>query len=194
MLNLLLLVLSALEPGTAVSAAPARTEPREIMREPRVAGPTAVEFRTLSQPHPYSDDRMFPDIAIGALQIDGDTLYVQLTNKGRSATQSSTLVAARAVVAGVKTDLAESRTGRLAAGESRWVPIRGFSIKTASNSAPAFSIAGATTVSAVARILPSTSGTLDRSGQGCGDCTSETDEANNVLTLSGDAIKRGAPK
>jgi len=197
MLNLLLLALAAHGPATVTvsSAVPVDmmgTHP--FIREPRVAGPTAVEFRTLSQPHPNSDDRTFPDIAISALRIDGDTLYVQLTNKGRSGTQSSTLIAARAVSAGMKSDRAEVRTGRFAPGETRWVPIRGFSVKTASNGGSVFSLASASVVSAAARILPSTAGTLDRSGEGCGECTEEMDETNNVLTLSGDAIKRGPPQ
>jgi flagellar basal body L-ring protein FlgH len=164
------------------------------IREPNIQGPTPYENHSLSQPHPNSDNRMFPDIALKALKVDGDTLYVQLTNKGRSATQSTTLVAARAVANGMKSDLAQARTGRLAAGESRWVPVKGFSVRTASTSGAVFALSNATLVSAAARILPSAAGTLDRSGQGCGSCTAEADESNNELTRSGAAIEHGRPQ
>jgi len=188
-------LLLALAPAAAVvPQAPVQPRDMPFIREPRVAGPTALEWRTMSQPHANSDDRMFPDIAIGALSIDGDTLYVQLTNKGRSGTQTGALVAARAVAGGMKSDLIEVKTGRLAPGETRWVPLKGFSVKTASTNGTVFALANATVVSAVARLLPSSAGTLDRSGQGCGECTTEMDDSNNTLTLSGAAIKHGAPR
>src|SRR5215213_3017941 len=125
MLAALMLVLA---PAAELPATPVVPREMPFIREPRVAGPTAVNFGTLSQPHRYSDDRMFPDIAIGALSIDGDTLYVQVTNKGRSPTRASTLVVARAQSAGARSDLAQARTGRLAPGETRWVAVKGFSV------------------------------------------------------------------
>lgn len=188
-----LLLALAPAPAAVPEIAPEPQQMR-IIREPMVAGPTPLEFRTLSQPHPNSDDRMFPDIAIGAMNIDGDTLYVELTNKGRSATQTPTLVAARAVSGAMRSDLVEVKTGRLAAGESRWVPVKGFSVKTASTSGTVFALANATVVSAAARLLPSSVGALDRTGQGCGECTTEMSEDNNQLTLRGSAIGHGAPR
>jgi hypothetical protein len=168
--------------------------PREVPMTREFVGPTPVENIWLRPGHKNSDDRMFPDIAIGQLQIDGDTLYVKLINRGHGATQAQTLVVARAEAGGVKSDLAQVRTGKLTAGESRWVPVKGFSFRTASTAESVFALANASVVSAAARLLPSTAGALDRSGQGCGDCTVEMDEANNVLTLAGDAIKHGRPE
>ena len=156
----------------------------------RVVGPTPFENHPLSQPHRNMDNRMFPDIEIGAMRIDGDTLYVRVTNKGGSGTRSSTLVAARAEGDGIKSDLAQARTGRLGPGESRWVPIKGFA---AASRGPAFALANANVVSAVARIMPSSVGALDRSGNGCEGCE-DGNEANNVLTASASAIVRGKPE
>jgi hypothetical protein len=93
----------------------------------------------------------------------------------------------------MKTDEVRTRTDRLAAGESRWVALKGFSVKSASISAPVFDLASANVVSAAAWLLPSSAGALDRSGQGCGECTADANEVNNVLTLKGEAIERGAP-
>ena len=165
-----------------------------VMREPRQAGVTPYENRTLSMPHRNSDDRMFPDIAIGALQIDGDTLYVKVINKGRGPVQVPIMVAARAEANGVRSEALQARTGKLAGGESRWVPLRGFSFKAASTNAPVFELASAKLVSAVVHLVPSSASVLDRSGQGCGECTREMDEANNSLTASGDALKHGKPQ
>jgi hypothetical protein len=190
-------LLIALAPGPmAVPVMSTPIIPRDMpfIREPRVAGVTPGENHTLSQPHPNSDDRMFPDIAIKDLKIDGDTLYVRLANLGRGGARVPILLAARAMAGGVKSDVAQIRTNRLAAGETRWVPIKGFSVKTAATAPSVFALANATAVSAAARLVPSSAGTLDRSGQGCGDCTSEIDETNNVLTLSGEALKRGKPQ
>lgn len=191
MLVPLLLVLA---PATAaVSQAPAQPRETPMMREPRVAGPTAFEWRTMSQPHPNSDDRMFPDIAVKDMRVAGDTLYIRLVNQGRGAARSSILVVARAAENGVKSDEIQARTGSLAAGESRWVPLRGFAVKAAAISAPVFDISSAEIVSAAAWLLPSTAGALDRSGQGCNECSIDADTSNNVLTLRGDAIGRSSP-
>lgn len=175
------------------SPAPAIFIPEPIIREIR-QGPTPFAERTLSQPHPNSDDRMFPDLAIKDLRIDGDTLYVRVANQARGATQVPVLVAARALSNGARSDLAQVRTTRLAGGESRWVALKGFSIRTASTAQPVFALANASAVSAVARLVPSTAGMLDRSGRGCQECVTEMDETNNVLTLSGAAIGHGAPR
>lgn len=187
-------LLLALAPAPA-TAAQVPSQPREMpfIREPRVAGPTPFEWRTMSQPHPNSDDRMFPDIAVKGMRIDGDTLYVQVVNQGRGSARTPILIVARAAENGMKSDEVQARTDRLAAGESRWVPLRGFSVKSASLVAPVFQLAAASTVSAAAWLMPSTSGTLDRSGQGCGECTDDADQSNNLLTLSGQAIARGLP-
>ena len=191
MLVPLLLAMAPAPPAAAIAPAPMREMP--MMREPRVAGPTAFEWRTMSQPHPNSDDRMFPDIAVKDMRIAGDTLYVRLANQGRRASQVPVMLVARAAENGMKTDEVRVRTGRLAAGESRWVALKGFSVKSASISAPVFDLASASAVSAAAWLLPSSAGALDRSGEGCGECTADADETNNILTLKGASIGRGPP-
>ena len=181
-------------PMLLLLAAQVSSEPHPVpfMREIR-QGPMPFQERTMSQPHRFSDDRMFPDIAIGALSIDGDTLYVQLTNRGLSATRTNAMVVARAQSNGMVSDLAETRTGRLSPGETRWVPLKGFSVRTASTHGAVFSLSGATTVSAAVQLVPSSAGALDRSGDGCGECTLEMKDGNNQLTLSGPAILHGKP-
>jgi hypothetical protein len=157
-------------------------------------GPMQAENIYLRPGHAYSDDRMFPDIAIGALSVDGDTLYVQLTNKGRSRTEVPIQIAARANAGSVKSQLAEARTGPLKAGESRWVAIHGFSVRTAATTPVVFALANATAVSAVARMLPPPGSSLDRSGQQCGDCTQDADQTNNSVIVTADALKHGKPE
>jgi hypothetical protein len=191
MLSILALILAA-PASAALPAAPPM--PHEVPMRREFVGPTPGENHTLSMPHPNSDDRMFPDIAIGALQIDGDTLYVRLINRGSGPAQVPIVVAARAKIGGVATDLAQARTGKLMAGESRWVQVKGFSMKTAATNAPVFALENAGAVSAIARLVPSSAGVLDRSGQGCGECTAEMDLANNSVTLAGTAIKHGRPQ
>lgn len=181
MLNLLLMLAAA--PATPIAP------PEPIIREIR-QGPMPGENIYLRPPHKGSDDRMFPDIAVKAMRIDRDTLYVQLANQGRGSARASILVAARAEANGMRSEAVEARTGRLAAGESRWVPLKGFAVKSASTSPPVFDLAAATVVSAAARLVPSTASALDRSGEGCSDCTIDSDESNNLLTLHGDSIKR----
>jgi hypothetical protein len=184
-------MLSALIIGLA--AAPMAREMPRI--EPFKQGPMPAENIYLRPGHKNSDDRMFPDIAIGALSVDGDTLYVKLINKGRSRTETPIQIAARAEANGVRSDLAQLRIeGQLKAGESKWVALHGFSFKTASTSAPVFALENATVVSAAARLLPSTAGALSRSGQGCGACTTESDASNNMLTLAGSALGHGRPR
>jgi hypothetical protein len=177
-----------------LAAAPIRVigPPTPMIREIQ-QGPMPFEWRTMSQPHANSDDRMFPDIAIKDMRIDGDTLYVRLANQGRGSTQVPIMVVARAAENGIKTDEVQARTARLAAGESRWVPLKGFAVKTAAIAAPVFDLSAANIVSAAAWLMPSTASALDRSGQGCGECASDADTSNNLLTLKGAAIGRGAP-
>ena len=191
MLIPLLLALAAAPPAIA----PLPSQPREMptMREPRVAGPTAFEWRTMSQPHPNSDDRMFPDIAIGDMRIVGDTLYVELVNQGRGSARTPIAVVARAAENGMKSEEVQARTSRLAAGEKRWVPLKGFAVKTAAMASPVFDLSSAEIVSAAAWLLPSSAGALDRSGQGCGDCAADANPSNNMLTLRADAISRTMP-
>jgi hypothetical protein len=181
MLNLLLVL--------AAAPAPPMARPEPVMREIR-QGPMPFQERTMSQPHPNSDDRMFPDIAVKGMRIDRDTLYVELVNQGHGSARVPILVVARAEANGVRSEAVEARTARLTAGESRWVPLKGFAVKSVSLASPVFDLASANIVSAAARLLPSTAGALDRSGQGCGDCSIDSDESNNLLTLHADSIKR----
>ena len=186
-------LLLALAP-MAATAPQVTVQPREpMMREPTRAGPTPFEWRTMSQPHPNSDDRMFPDIAVKDMRIVGDTLYVELVNQGRSATRVPIMVVARAAENGMKTDEVQARTDRLEAGQSRWVQLKGFGVKTAAIKTPVFDLSSADLVSAAAWLLPSTAGTLDRSGQGCGDCSTDADTSNNILSLKGASIGRSPP-
>lgn len=180
----------ALAQVAPVALPPQPISPRDVPPSRERAGPTAFENHPLSQPHKNMDNRMFPDIAIGAMRIDGGTLYVRVTNKGGAGTRSSTLVAARAESGGIRSELAQARTGRMSPGESRWVPITGFK---ASASGQVFALANANFVSAVARISPSSAGALDRSGNGCESCE-DRNEANNILTAAAAAIARGKPE
>lgn len=184
MLNLLF-ILAAAPGGAMVHTGP-------IMRETRIL-PMPYEWHTLSQPHANSDDRMFPDIAVNDMRIDGDTLYVRVVNKGRGGARVPIEVIARAASNGMKSEEVAVRTPRLAAGESRWVVLKGFSVKSASISAPVFDLATASAVSAAAWLLPSTAGSLDRSGQSCGECSTDSDETNNILNLNGNSIVHGRP-
>ena len=187
MLHLLLL-------AAALQAPAAAPPPRFLPELTPVQGPMPYPERTWSMPHPNSNERMFPDLAIKDLRIEGDTLYVEVANIGKAEARVPILVAARAIANGAKSDLAEVRTGRMAAGETRWVAIKGFSIRTAASTPAVFSLDNATTVSAVVRLMPSSAGMLDRTGDGCQDCTAEADESNNVLTLSGASLKHGRPQ
>ena len=184
MLNLLFIL--------AAAAGPATMAPEPIMRETRIL-PMPYEWHTLSQPHPNSDDRMFPDIAVKDMRIDRDTLYVRLVTQGRGSARVPIEVVARAASNGVKSDELQVRTARLAAGEGRWVALNGFSVKSAAISAPVFDLASASAVSAAAWLLPSTAGNLDRSGKGCAECATDADESNNILNLAGDSIGRSSP-
>jgi hypothetical protein len=136
---------------------------------------------------------MFPDIAVGELRVDGDTLYVRVLNKGRSATPGPVLVAARAEENGSKTATVEQRTAKLLPSEARWVLLRGFSIKTAAARPAVFALENATAVAAVAQMMPSSTGVLDRSGQSRNMDTTDLDGSNNAVTATGSALKHGRP-
>ena len=138
-------------------------------------GPTIGENRTLSQWHPGSDDRMFPDVAVKDLRIDGNTLYVLVTNQGGKRAQK-VQVSAQANGA---TETA--RLASLTAGESKWVPLAHFKA----------ALADASVVSASAR-LSAVPSALDRSGQGCDACT-DANEANNSISAAASTITRGRP-
>ena len=139
-------------------------------------GPTIGENRTLSQWHPGSDERMFPDVAVKDLRIDVNTLYVLVTNQGGKSAQK---IQVSAKTRGASDS---ARLASLTAGESKWVPLAHF--KTA--------LADTSVVSAAVRLaaLPSA---LDRSGEGCDAC-SDVDESNNSLSAPVAAIARGRPE
>ena len=159
--------------------------PRIIMtnHEPRQAGVTPVENRTLSQPHRNMDLRMFPDIAVKSLRIDGNTLYALVANEGRTAAKGPIKVMAIALNNGVKSQATPVRLARLNSHESQWVAITNFA-----------ALNGASSVSAEA-MLPPPSAALDRSGRGCDPamCLRELDVSNNGLRAAGPAIQRGKP-
>jgi hypothetical protein len=175
----------------AQASQPPATETQ--MHQLEVQGPMPAENMYLRPGHKGSDDRMFPDIAIGELRVEGDTLYVRVLNKGQSATPGAVLVAARAAENGSKTDMVEQRITRLQPGEARWVPLRGFSVKTAAMSPAVFALESASAVSAVARMIPTSTGVLDRSGQTREMDTIDLDESNNGLTATASQLKRGRP-
>lgn len=141
-------------------------------------GPTIGENRTLSQWHPGSDDRMFPDIAVKDLRIDGDTLYVLVTNEGRK-NAARVQVTARAESNGVKRGAGSARLPTLSAGESRWVSLGHFAL------------ANTNMISAAVR-LPAPPG-LDRSGQGCDACA-DVNQANDSFSAAPSSIARGKPE
>jgi hypothetical protein len=151
------------------------------MREPSVAGPTPAENIWLRPAHKNSDDRMFPDIAVKDMRIEGSTLYVLVKNQGGSSARGPIRVTARAEANGVKSDAPPARLASLGAGESRWVPLEHFKV----------ALAEASRVSAVALAAPPPA--LDRSGQACNRCT-DLDQANNGLTAPSSAIARGRPQ
>ena len=186
MLSIMLLAAAAAGP-----AEPSPVTENTIALHEIHQGPMPAENIWLRQGH--ADDRMFPDIAIGQLNVDGDTLYVHVENKGHSATPGPVLVAARAEQNGSKTAIVEERTARLLPGEARWVPLRGFSVKTAAANPSVFALESASAVSAVARVMPSSTGVLDRSGQTREVDSTDADETNNSLTLAGTAIRHGRP-
>jgi len=159
-------------------------------------GPMPAENYRLSQWHPNQDLRTFPDLAVNDLRIDQGTLYVHVTNKGKARAKGPISVTARAESNGVKSGAVAVRIDGLKGGESRWVPLTGFSVKTASTapSAPVFALGSASVVSAAAN-LPPPGSAFDRSGQTCShSCPQEVDESNNNFSAAGSAIARGSPE
>jgi hypothetical protein len=143
-------------------------------------GPTIGENRTLSQWHPGSDDRMFPDIAVKDLRIDGDTLYVLVTNEGRK-NAARVQVTARAESKGARSGAASARLPTLSAGESKWVSLGHFTV----------ALADASVVSAAVRLPAPVA--LDRSGQGCDACA-DVNQANDSFSAAPSSIARGKPE
>lgn len=157
-------------------------------------GPMAAENRTLSQWHRNADDRMFPDLAIRNMLLDGDTLHVLVTNDGGSRADGPILVTARAVANGVNGEVEPARIGRLPAGQSRWVALRHFRLKSAAagSAGPIFVLGDASAITASVRQSAPLAPALNRSGQSCETCR-ERNEGNNSLTGMGAELKRGRP-
>jgi hypothetical protein len=170
----------------AAQVAPIVLPPQQLVRGevPRIrerVGTTPFENHTLSQPHRNMDDRMFPDIAVKDMRIDGDTLYVLVKNQGGSSARGPIRVVARAEANGVRSDARPARLSMLGPGESRWVPLEHFKVALAD--------ASRVSVTAVAAPPPA----LDRSGQDCNQCT-DLNEENNGLSAPSAAIGRGRPQ
>ena len=178
-------------------AAAAQEAPQVIIPEPNVAGPTAVEFRTLSMPHRNSKPvPLYPDVAIRDLRIDGNTLLVLVTNQGRMRTQGSLKVSARAHSNGLDAQAAPVRIASLPPGGSRWVALSKFAVKATGHTAPAFALQDAALVSADVRQQTQMSRAVDRTGQACDPaqgCGMELEEGNNRFAAAGSAIARGRP-
>jgi hypothetical protein len=177
-------------------ATTAQENPPVFRRLDPPQGPTAGENRTLSQWHANQDLRTFPDLAVNELRIDEGTLYVRVANKGKARAKGPISITARAETNGVTSEAVAVRIDGLKGGESRWVPLTGFSVKTASAvaSAPVFALGNASVVSAAIK-LPPPSSTFDRSGQSCSrDCRQELDDSNNDFSANGSAIVRGRPE
>ncbi len=157
-------------------------------------GPRPAENHTLSQPHRNMDARMFPDLAVKDLRIDGDTLYVLVANQGGARSGGPIRVAAQAEVNGARIVAGPARIGRLKGGETRWVPLNRFSVAAASIAGAVpmlFALDDASVVLAEVSV-PAESASLDRTGQGC-DCVDEVDLSNNGVRADGKAITRGRP-
>jgi hypothetical protein len=190
MLDMLILALAA-------AAAAQDPSPLLLTRDPP-RGVTPVENRTLSQPHPYATDRTFPDLAVKGVRIEGDTLYVLVANEGKARARGPIRVTASAQTDRFTGKAAPARIGNLLAGESRWVPLRQFSVKSASaaRADSLFALEDASLVTAAVSLPPPISAAVDRSGQAClpgRGCILEPNEANNLYRAEGDAIGRGRP-
>lgn len=175
--------------------AAAQSLPEGIIARDPPQGPMPGENRTLSQWHPGADDRMFPDLAVKGLRIDGDMLYVQVVNLGRATANGPIWVAANAQADGIRSEAQPARMGKLTGGESRWVRMGQFSLKSASRTAsgPIFVLESAELVSASIKQAAPATRTLDRTGRGCDRCH-EVDTSNNSLNMTGAAIERGRPE
>jgi hypothetical protein len=82
-----------------------------VIRDPP-RGPMPAENHTFSQPHNNMDDRMFPDIAVKDLRVDGDTLYVQVANQGGVRASGPIRLVARAEANGIKSEAADRQAQR----------------------------------------------------------------------------------
>lgn len=172
----------------------AQSAPTLVIHDPP-RGPMPAEERTMSQPHRNMDPRMFPDMAVKDLRIDGDTLFVLVKNEGGVRARGPIRVAAEAVAGGVRSAAPAARLDKLAAGESRWVGLRGFSMQTASASrGPLVALQNAALVRASVALPTEVPSGLDRSGRGSDTVAVDFDLANNSLSLSGDRIVRGRPE
>ncbi|HEU5285743.1 MAG TPA: hypothetical protein VFU20_04430 [Sphingomicrobium sp.] len=160
-------------------------------------GPMPGENRTLSQSHPNATDRMFPNLAVNGLRIDGDTLYVLVANQGKARTRAPIRLFALAESNGARAEAAPVRIARLSAGQSRWVPVRNFALKSAAaGRSPTVALEDASFVSASVRLSPAIPAAVDRTGQAClpgRGCVLELDEANNSVRVDGRSIPRGRP-
>ena len=177
-------------------AATAQDDGQVFRRLDPPRGPFPAENYRLSQWHANQDLRTFPDLAVNDLRIDQGTLYVHVTNKGKARAKGPISVTAHAETNGVKSDAVAVRIDSLKGGESRWIPLTHFSVKTASTepSVPIFALGNASVVSAAVK-LPPPGSAFDRSGQACSrTCTQELDEANNDFSEAGSAIARGRPE
>ena len=158
-----------------------------IPQEPFRPGPTAAEFRTLSQPwRGNQPERMFPDLTIKDIRIDGDSLYVLVANEGAVRARGPIRVSVHAEANGARTDAATARTDTLDGGESRWVAVKDRALASID-----WADAQVSASAAQAAVVPRA---LDRTGQlhrqvGVGD----VNEANNSLTLAASAIMQGRP-
>ena len=175
-----------------LAAAAQDVPPPPILTVDPRQGPMPAENIWLRPGHINSDDRMFPDMAVKDLRVDGETLYVLVKNEGQLGTPTTVRLSAHAQTAGARSN-ASANAGKFKAGESRWVKLSGFEVKTASTSGPVFALDGASMVTASATLPPVVPSALDRSGQGCNRCA-DLNERNDRLVLEGMAIRRGKPE
>lgn len=165
-----------------------------ILRDVR-QGPMPGENRNLSMPHRNSDPLSYADLTVKALRVDGSTLYVLVANEGGRTAAGPIRVRALIEADGSSAEAGTARLSRLAARESRWVPLRNFAWKVASASGSVTpSLESATSVTASISQAPARPAALDRSGQDQDDQSRERDRSNNELRLAGDAIVRGPPR
>lgn len=188
MLSLLFLAMAAPTAGS-----PAQVE-STMEHQLETQGPMPAENYYLLPGRHKDDDAMYPDLAIKDLRIDGDTLYVLVKNEGALQAQGPVKLVARAEIGAMACDAAFATTAALGKGESRWVPVRGFSVKAASTSAPVFDLENATAVAASVSASSGVPAALNRTGQGCDRCSGDLNPANNSLALAGAAIKHGRPQ
>ena len=141
--------------------------------------------------------RTFPDLAVREMRIDGDTLHVLVANQGKGRARGPIRIAARAEWNGARADAPAVRIGGLPAGQSRWVPVLHFAVKSAAaGRSMVFALEDAAIVSATVNLSPPVPAAVDRTGQACipsRGCLVELDEANNGLSAQGREIPRGRP-